>query len=72
MVIPVQELKEAPVQRTPRPKKPMKMVRVERTKKEWKKIIEEAKRKEGFWTKGILPASVHMVNVAVAEEIEED
>lgn len=68
----MQELKEAPVQRTPRPKKPVKIVRVERTKKEWKNIIQEAKRKEGFWTKGILPANVHMVSATVAEELEED
>lgn len=66
---PVEELKEAPVQRTPRPKKPMKTVRVERTKKDWKKIVEEARRKEGFWTKGILPANIGLVN-ANAEEVD--
>lgn len=67
----MEDLKDAPVQRTPREKKPMKIVRVERTKKDWKKIVSEAKRKEGFWTKGILPANVPMVS-ANAEELAED
>ena len=68
MVIKVQELKEAPEQRTPRPKNPTKAVRVERSKKDWKKIVEEARRKEGFWTKGILPANLTLVNTNAANE----
>jgi len=67
----VEEIKNAPVQRTPREKKPMKIVKVERTKKDWKKIVSEAKRKEGFWTKGIFPANVPMVS-ANAEDLQED
>ena len=69
---PVQDEKEAPAKQARRKKKPVKTVRIERTRQEWKKIVEEAKMKETFWTKGILPSSAHLVNTSVIEELEED
>lgn len=68
---PVQDEKEAPAKQERRKKKPVKTVRIERTRQEWKKIVEEAKMKETFWTKGILPSAL-LVNTSVIEELEED
>ncbi len=52
--------------------KPIKSVKVERSSQEWKILIEEAKRKEMFWIKGIVPASLDLVNVNDGEDEDTD
>ena len=47
-------------------------MRIERQRKEWKKIVGEEQMKETCWTKGILPASAYLVNTSVIEQLEED
>ncbi|MCP4723474.1 MAG: hypothetical protein GY863_00485 [bacterium] len=53
-----------------RNKKPAKTSGLHRDSDEWKKLMEEAKRKEIFWTKGFLPSSLEAVKTS--QEYSED
>ena len=71
-VINVEELEGIPLLRNLRKKKQIKSVTIDRTPEEWKKLIEEAKRKEFFWIKGIIPGIIDIVKVSTVEELEDD
>jgi len=72
MVIIVDTLKDTSVLRTLKKKKTVKSVKLERSQEEWQKLIDEAKRKEGFWTKGIIPGSVDTVAITGDEDLDDD
>ncbi len=55
-----------------RNKRPAKSSGLHRNSNEWKKLMEEAKRKEIFWTKGFLPSSLEAVNISQNYNEEEE
>ncbi len=59
---------EVIVPKKTRTKKPPQPVKVRRSAGEWKQMIEEAKRKETYWTKGIVPGKGEFVGTG--EEVE--
>ena len=57
MVKYVSEFVDTAAPRFRRKKKVAKPVRVMRSPEEWRQLVDEAKKKEGFWIKGILPGT---------------
>ncbi len=55
-----------------RAKKPAKTENLKRTSDDWKKLAAEAKRKEVYWTKGILPGSIKIVQMTDDSPEEEE
>ena len=55
----------------PKKLKPVKAVHVERSQADWKKLIIEAKRKEMFWTIGIVPASPNLVHESDCDDSDD-
>jgi len=46
-----------------RHKKPAVKNIITRSSSDWKKLVKEAKNKEIYWAKGILPGSIEVVNM---------
>jgi len=65
------EFLKFPLLQVLRERKPAKAVRIERTPDEWKKLINDAKQKETFWTKGIIPGSTDSTRVTTDDLDEE-
>lgn len=65
-------LEDTSVLRTLKKKKTVKSVKLERSQEEWQKLIDDAKRKEGFWAKGIIPGNVDTVAIPGDEDLEDD
>jgi len=65
-------MEDFPILRIKNKKKQPVLVKLRRTPEEWKKIIEDARRKEMFWTKGIIPGASDVVREASDEEFDEE
>ena len=68
----VNTLEDTSELQTQKKKKAVKSVKLERSREEWQKLVEEAKRKEVFWTKCIIPGNVDAGVVPGDEDIEDD
>ena len=72
MVIIVDTLENTSVLQTPKKIKTVKSVKLERSQEEWQKLIDEAKRKEVFWTKCIIPGNVDTAAITGDEDLDYD
>ena len=69
-MIALAETTHLPLPKRLRFKKPPQPIKVERSAEEWRKLINEAKNKETFWAKGIIPGKGEFIG-AQFEEVEE-
>ncbi len=63
----IEDHEAAPVVKMRRPKKQTKPVLITRSSDEWRKLIDDAKKKETYWNKGIVPGNKSFVGVTGEE-----
>jgi hypothetical protein len=68
----MEDLDDFPILRIKTKKRQPVVVKVQRSPEEWQKIIEDAKRKEVFWTKGIVPGVSDAARHSGDEEFDEE
>jgi len=68
----MEDLDDFPILRIKTKKRQPIVVKVQRSAEEWQKIIEDAKRKEVFWTKGIIPGASDVARNSGEEDFDEE